>query len=88
MLPGSALVLRQWLALQVLSFSVMVLPVAAQDCIRISEDDWHDIQFFRHCLKESNPHEWTAPSGNTLLHSAAGLTRNPTIVVCIGHVWT
>ena len=59
-------------------------PAAAQDCSELSGDDYHDIQLFRHCLKEfPSPDDWTAPSGITLLHSVAALTHNPTIVILL-----
>ena len=74
---------RCWLVLLLLPLLFAPRPAAAQDCGRISADDWDDIRFFRQCLTDSNPADWPAPSGNTLLHNAAGWTRNPTIVVLL-----
>ena len=54
-------------------------PAAAQDC-SISGDAWDDVQLFRRCLSEGSPEQWGAPDGNTVLHNAARLTNNPTII--------
>lgn len=69
-----------WPVVLLLSFFTVPHPAHAQDCTEIS--DWNDIQFFRECLKDSSPADWTAPSGTTLLHNAAS-TNNPTIVILV-----
>ena len=53
--------------------------VNAQDC-SIGGDAWDDVQLFRRCLSEGGREQWDAPDGNTLLHDAARLTNNPTII--------
>ena len=55
---------------------------AAQDCT-ISADDWSNIQLFRRCLAEVGLDWWVTPNGETILHSAASRTDNPTIVVLL-----
>ena len=50
-------------------------PVAAQDC-SIGRDGWDDIQRFRDCIEERGLEAWSP----WILHSAARLTTNPTIV--------
>ena len=74
-----------WKCCWALPFGLVALLVApsahAQDCTEVS--DWNDIQFFRECLRDSSPADWTAPSGTTLLHHAASRTNNPTIVILV-----
>jgi len=78
---GSDSIRRRWPTLLLLPFLSLATGAAAQDCTTVS--DWSDIQYFRHCLKDTGPANWMAPSGVTLLHVAAGLTRNPTIVILL-----
>ena len=54
----------------------------AQDCT-ISADDWSNIQLFRRCLAEVGLDWWETPDGETILHTAAGRTNNPTIVILL-----
>ncbi len=58
-----------------LAISLFPAPVAAQNC-GIGEDDWDDIQLFRRCIQEQGLDAWTS----RILHQAAALTGNPTIV--------
>ena len=71
--------LRHWLMLGLAAASMVAQTVAAQDC-SISGDAWDDVQLFRRCLNEGGPEQWDAPEGNTVLHNAARLTNNPTII--------
>ena len=50
-------------------------PVVAQDC-SIGRDGWDDIQRFRECIEERGLEPWSP----WILHRAASLTTNPTIV--------
>ena len=52
-------------------------PVIAQDCsISNRRGDWDDIQRFRDCIEERGLEPWSS----WILHQAARLTANPTIV--------
>ena len=64
-----------WVRVSVLGVFLTWQPIAAQDCA-ISSDDWDDIQLFRRCLAEGG----IASLGPRILHRAALLTGNPTIV--------
>ena len=62
--------------------SMITVPAAAQDC-GIDAGGWDDVQRFRRCLGEVGLDWWNAPSGNTILHNAAGYTTNPTVVLLL-----
>ena len=57
-------------------------PAVGQGC-DISGDDWDNIQLFRRCLTERGVDQWNAADGETVLHSAAAWTNNPTIIVLL-----
>lgn len=60
-----------------LSTAATARPVAAQDCsISNRLGDWDDIQRFRDCIEEKGLDAWSP----WVLHQAARLTNNPTIV--------
>ena len=63
------------LAVMALAVAFAASPVAAQDC-SIGRDGWDDIQRFRECIEEHGLEAWSP----WVLHSAARLTTNPTIV--------
>ena len=69
----------RWMVAVLAVVSMADQPAAAQDC-SISGDGWDDVQLFRRCLSDGSPEQWDAPDGNTLLHNAARLTSNPTII--------
>ena len=71
-----------WLASAMLAILLVAAPAATQEDCTICPDrgDWDDVQLFRRCLSEVGLDWWGAPSGNTILHSAAGFTNNPTVV--------
>ena len=71
--------LRSWAVLVLAMVSMAGRPAAAQNC-SIGGDAWDDVQLFRRCLSEESPEQWDAPDGNTVLHNAARLTSNPTII--------
>lgn len=62
-------------ALLTISAAFIAQPVAAQNC-SIGRDDWDDIQRFRECIEEQGLEAWSP----WILHQAARLTTNPTIV--------
>lgn len=76
---GLVVLPREGMALVLVAVSMAGQAVNAQDC-SISEDAWDDVQLFRRCLSEGGSGQWDAPDGNTLLHNAARLTSNPTII--------
>ena len=77
--PGHLVLVRAARTLRALPLLLPVFlvtqPVAAQDCV-IRRDDWDDIQRFRQCIDEHGLDAWTP----WVLHQAARLTSNPTIV--------
>ena len=71
---------RWWFMMVLLAIFPVAAPAAAQDDCAVGADDWDDVQLFRRCLSEVELDWWDAPSGNTILHSAAAYTNNPTVV--------
>lgn len=62
-------------AVSLLGVLLVAQPLEAQDCA-IGRDQWDNIQRFRRCLDEVGLGTWTP----WILHEAALLTHNPTIV--------
>ena len=69
---------RVRIAISILAMSLCGQLAAAQDC-GVGPDDWDDIQLFRRCIQEHGLDAWTP----RVLHEAAALTGNPTIVLLL-----
>ena len=66
-----------WCVVFVPPFAITAQPVASQDCsISQRRGDWDDIRRFRDCIGAHGLDAWTP----WVLHQAARLTTNPTIV--------
>ena len=77
--------LSRWamMSASVVLLSIPVVGNAQEDC-SISGDRWNDVRLLLRCLAESGLGAWGVnESGRTVLHNAALLTSNPTIVVLL-----